>query len=155
MKLRNFYIALSLLLVLCVCLSLTAQVNKTVDTSPKSPLEIAKEDFIQASHVYDMAKDAADEAGDRRDRSKEAYDHLNTAYSISKPKDQGKLKNLRGSIKAFLDATGLDPLDVVTDVAGFVFTKIEDDVWDTVEEFVENKPNISSALWAEYYNLTQ
>lgn len=153
MKLRNFYIVLSLLTVLCVCLSLTAQVNKTVDTSPKSPLEKAKEDFDEASHVYDLAKDAADEAYEKYDRSDSAYGYLNTAYSISKPKDEGKLKNLRGSIKAFLDAAGMDPLDVVTDLAGFVFTKVEDNVWDTVEEFVENKPDIQRALWKEYYNL--
>ncbi len=160
MKLINFNIALSLLLVFCICLSLTAE-RKTVDTSTDTPLEKAQRAFRKADSAWKDAKRIADESYQKYDRSDSAYGYLNTAWSISNSKDKEQFNALKGSVTTFLksassglDAAGIDPLDVITDLAAHVLGQIEQEVWNYKSPSdKDNKTTIKNAMDAEYNNL--
>ena len=141
MKLRNF--VLCLLIVFCFSLLLTAQV--TVNTSTDTPLEKAKDAHTEAAHAYLLAKEVSDKAYTDYMSSRLARIHLETAYDIAVSKDEDEFNILKGKISSFLDAVGLDPVDIITDVASIILKDIESGLWDHIS-ISKKKSDIEKAL---------
>ncbi len=160
MKLRKFFtLVLHLLLVFGFCLPLIAEeiaeeyeldlpsISEIEKLTKPKTLDEAKTAFDDLDHYYDVALDKTLDAKFAHVQSELTVVLLQGAFDLKKSEKDAKLKETAQGIYDSIEAIGLDPLDIISDVAVAIVKGIKDG-WD-YNTLRKQKNNVEKALNAQ------